>query len=46
MKGIRDILIHEYFRVDAKILWETTKKHLPGLEQQLRALLQNTKSDG
>lgn len=46
MKGIRDILIHEYFRVDAKILWETTKKHLPDLEQQLKELLQNTKSDG
>lgn len=45
MKGMRDVLIHEYFGVDTKILWHTTKKNLPILQKQLEILLQNTKSD-
>jgi uncharacterized protein with HEPN domain len=39
MCGIRDILIHEYFGVDIKILWHTAKKYLPPLRKQLHALL-------
>ena len=44
MKGMRDVLIHEYFGVDIKILWHTTRKNLPILQKQLEALFQNTKS--
>lgn len=40
MQGMRNILIHEYFGVDAKILWHTTKKNLPFLQKQLEKLLQ------
>lgn len=35
MKGIRNILIHEYFGVDAEVLWKTTQEDLP----ELRVLL-------
>jgi len=29
MKGIRNILSHEYFGVDLEILWKTVKEDLP-----------------
>ncbi len=41
MKGMRNVLIHEYFGVDSKILWHTTKKNLPTLQKQLEHLLEN-----
>jgi uncharacterized protein with HEPN domain len=41
MKGMRDILIHQYFGVDTKILWHTLKKQLPSLKSQLKNLLQD-----
>jgi hypothetical protein len=43
MSGIRDILIHEYFGVDVKIVWHTAKKSLPSLQKQLKELSQKTK---
>jgi uncharacterized protein with HEPN domain len=45
MKGMRDVLIHEYFGIDIKILWHTTKKNLPILRKQLELILQNTRKD-
>jgi uncharacterized protein with HEPN domain len=35
MKGIRNILAHEYFGVDLEIVWKTVKKDLPGLTKRL-----------
>lgn len=35
MTGIRNMLIHEYFGVDIKIIWSTVKKDLPSLKKQL-----------
>lgn len=35
MKGMRNILIHEYFDMEADIAWYTAKKHLPKLKEQL-----------
>lgn len=44
MKGMRDILIHEYFGVDTKILWHAAKHNLPALQKQLKSLLLNLKN--
>lgn len=33
MKGMRNRLIHEYFGVNTKIIWETCKKDLPELKK-------------
>ena len=34
---MRNLLTHEYFRVDPAIVWTTVKNHLPQLESLLRA---------
>jgi len=38
--GLRDILIHEYFGIDAEIIWEVIKKKLPELEKAVKLLLE------
>ncbi len=35
MKGIRNLLIHEYFGVDAEVIWKTIQEDLPGLKTSL-----------
>ena len=35
MKGIRNILAHEYFGVDLEIVWKTVKEDLPVLKERL-----------
>jgi uncharacterized protein with HEPN domain len=35
MKGIRNVLVHEYFGVDLEIIWKTIKHDLPALKKQL-----------
>ena len=37
--GARDILIHEYFRVDLEMAWEMVKEDLPELESQVQKIL-------
>jgi len=39
MRGIRNIMAHEYFGVDFKIVWYTAKKHLVPLRSKLEKLL-------
>ena len=33
--GLRDILIHQYFDVDADIIWDIIKNKIPQLRQEL-----------
>ena len=39
MAGLRDKLIHFYFGVDWKIVWDVVKKEIPGLQDKIRDLL-------
>ncbi len=42
MKGIRNILIHEYFGVDIDVVWQTIQSDLPILKSALNKIdLQN-----
>jgi uncharacterized protein with HEPN domain len=37
--GIRNRLVHGYFEVDLKVVWQTAKDSLPSFAGQVRALL-------
>jgi uncharacterized protein with HEPN domain len=39
MLSVRNILVHEYFRVDPEILWGTIRENLPQVSRMLRAVL-------
>jgi hypothetical protein len=39
MKGMRNILIHEYFGVSLEIVWKTAQEDLPPVEPKLREVL-------
>ena len=43
--GMRNILVHNYFGVDTKIVWSVVKKDLPGLKRQVKAMLRKKKKD-
>ncbi len=38
--GMRDVLVHEYFRVDLDLAWEVVKSDLPELREQLTRVLE------
>ena len=37
--GMRNILVHQYFGIDAAIVWAVVEDHLPTLKQQVSDLL-------
>jgi uncharacterized protein with HEPN domain len=37
--GLRDILIHAYFGIDAEIIWDIVQNKLPLLEKQVKKIL-------
>ena len=39
LRGVRNVVVHEYFGVDPAILWETVRSDLPPLEADLEAVL-------
>ncbi len=41
--GLRDILIHEYFGVNIKIIWDVTQNKLPQFEKQIKKILSDQK---
>jgi uncharacterized protein with HEPN domain len=40
MRGLRNILAHEYFGVDLSIVWQTALEDLPPLRPQLERILE------
>lgn len=40
IRGIRNLIIHEYFRVNLSIVWETIQTDLPPLVCQIEELLE------
>lgn len=40
IQGIRNILVHEYFRIDEEVLWKTVKEDVPLLITNLSKLIQ------
>jgi uncharacterized protein with HEPN domain len=45
MKGMRNILIHEYFGVDTDVLWRTIQEDLPSLKMKIHKLAANLSPD-
>ena len=37
--GLRDILIHQYFKIDLELIWDIIQNKLPELENQAKRLL-------
>jgi len=42
--GLRDILIHAYFGVDLKIVWDVINSKIPTLKQKVLEMLSETES--
>lgn len=40
MRGIRNLVVHEYFGVDVAVLWQTVCEDLPALVPMLERALQ------
>ena len=38
--GMRNILVHDYFRINHEIVWETVEKHVPSLKSEVERILQ------
>jgi uncharacterized protein with HEPN domain len=43
MAGMRDKVIHEYFGVDLKRVWNTVNNDLPALKPQFEKILEKNK---
>ena len=39
--GTRDKMIHDYFGVDLKIVWDTVKEDLPKLKKQIESIIKD-----
>ena len=37
--GMRNILVHDYFRINEAVVWETVEKHVPVLKEEVRKIL-------
>jgi uncharacterized protein with HEPN domain len=37
---MRNLLVHDYFRINQEIVWETVEKHLPALKIEVKRILE------
>ena len=40
VSDLRNLIIHEYFRVNLDIIWDIVQNDIPPLKQQIKAMLQ------
>ena len=40
--GLRNILVHEYFGVDTRLVWEIIKNDIPGLKVKIQNIVDNS----
>lgn len=45
MRDMRNVVVHEYFRVSYAILWRTIRDNLPPVADQLAAILREAEDD-
>lgn len=45
ISDFRNVLAHEYFGVDYELMWEIIKEKLPELERQIKAIIDQEKSN-
>jgi uncharacterized protein with HEPN domain len=41
MAGLRDVLIHDYLKVNLNLVWQIIEQNLSNLKTQITAILQN-----
>ena len=39
MRGMRNVVAHEYFGIDREVVWETATRDIPSIVEPLRRLL-------
>ena len=37
--GMRNFLVHDYFRINQEIVWETVEQHVPALKEEVGRIL-------
>jgi uncharacterized protein with HEPN domain len=42
ISGLRDILIHEYFKINSKILWDIVQNKIPELKHNIQEMIEKT----
>jgi uncharacterized protein with HEPN domain len=46
VKGVRDIISHHYFDLDAEEIYEICRTHLPPLQETVRTMISDLKTKG